>query len=107
MKEILTDFLDWMDEINNTNPMQLETDNDDIAMMYLDSGRAENLVRQGVPQPVQTADPMEKLFTFFKCMCGGDLDINGAESDKEKLTLHFDCLQCGTKWKTSFHFEEE
>ncbi len=46
MKALLTDFLDWMNEINSTNPMQLETDHDDIAMMYLDSGRAETVVGQ-------------------------------------------------------------
>jgi hypothetical protein len=36
---LLMGFMEWMDEINETLPMQLETDNDDIVMMYLDEVR--------------------------------------------------------------------
>lgn len=35
MKDMLIKFLEWMNEINRTDPMRLETDNDDIAMMFL------------------------------------------------------------------------
>jgi len=35
-KQEIEHFLDWMDKINASNPMQLETDNEDIALMYLD-----------------------------------------------------------------------
>ena len=35
MKELLIKFLEWMNEINSKEPMKLETDNEDIAMMFL------------------------------------------------------------------------
>ncbi len=38
-QSLLVDFLEWMNEITQQHPMMLETDNDDIAMMYLGSDR--------------------------------------------------------------------
>jgi len=35
-KQILLDFLEWMDKTAAENPMQLETDNEDIVLMYLE-----------------------------------------------------------------------
>jgi hypothetical protein len=34
-KQELIDFLEWMNKTAQENPMMLETDNDDIAQMYL------------------------------------------------------------------------
>ena len=36
---LLVDFLEWMNEVTQQHPMVLETDNDDIAMMYLGTDR--------------------------------------------------------------------
>ena len=38
----LMEFLTWMDKMNATEPMKLETDNDDIAMMFLDERNKSN-----------------------------------------------------------------
>ena len=35
-KEMLIGFLDWMDSMMQSSPMIFETDNEDVAMMYLD-----------------------------------------------------------------------
>lgn len=35
MKEALIIFLEWMNQTTIDNPMMLETDNDDIVMMFL------------------------------------------------------------------------
>jgi gamma-glutamylcyclotransferase (GGCT)/AIG2-like uncharacterized protein YtfP len=32
---MLVDFLEWMNKVANEEPMQFETDNEDIAQMYL------------------------------------------------------------------------
>lgn len=34
--KFLVEFLEWMNKINSETPMQLETDDDDIAMMFLE-----------------------------------------------------------------------
>lgn len=68
-----------------------------------ESNPAEVLVIKKTPEDIA----IENLLAFFKCFCGGTLEINGAESDGQKVTLHFGCMDCETKWKTSFHFEEE
>jgi len=35
-RQILLDFLDWMDKIMKNEPFKLETDNDDMVDMYLE-----------------------------------------------------------------------
>ena len=35
-KRLIIKFLEWTNKINAKSPMQLETDNDDIATMFLD-----------------------------------------------------------------------
>ncbi len=37
VKDALLELFNWMDEINRTNPMQLETDNEDIVEMFLEA----------------------------------------------------------------------
>lgn len=34
-QNLLVLFLDWMNEVANSDPMQFETDHDDIALMFL------------------------------------------------------------------------
>lgn len=36
MKEDLIEFLNWIDYVMEKDPMSLETENDDIAQMYID-----------------------------------------------------------------------
>ena len=36
-KQEIIDFLEWMNQISQEDPMRLETDHEDIAMMYLES----------------------------------------------------------------------
>ena len=41
MKEILVKFLEWMNEINATDPMRLETDFEDIVEMFMEENNIE------------------------------------------------------------------
>ncbi len=35
MEKTIIEFLEWMDKINSSEPMKLETDNKDLAKMFL------------------------------------------------------------------------
>lgn len=41
MKEILVKFLEWMNEVNASTPMRLETDFEDIAEMFMEENNIE------------------------------------------------------------------
>jgi len=41
MKEILIKFLEWMNEVSRKQPMRLETDFDDIIMMFMEECKLE------------------------------------------------------------------
>jgi len=44
MKKIILDFLEWMDKIVKDHPMTLETDNEDVAEMFLSDYKKEKKI---------------------------------------------------------------
>ena len=93
-KEELITFLDWMDDKTMKEPFSLETDNDDIAMMYIEEKEQKHTCIVNEPQAWPTGlyvsviciTPMPESWMNASCKrscspsdwCkGGKCDLNG------------------------------
>jgi len=81
-KEQLIDFLEWMNETAEHNPMILETDNEDIAEMCLSS------IGYGEVDPTLPTTKPESLCEHHKGSSRAIID--GVE--------HWQCMKC-KEWK--------
>jgi len=66
MKEILIKFLEWMNKTTMENPMQLETDNEDIAMMFLAENRQYGYVKRGIERKALNKEFQKKHADLIK-----------------------------------------
>lgn len=82
LTKLLTDFLDWVDLVGRNHPMQLETDNDDIAMMYLDEERADAIINK------KELDENGLLPCPF---CGSKPNFGSLGGDKQNFLIWCDC----------------
>jgi len=71
-KEQLIDFLEWMNETAEHNPMMLETDNEDIAQMYLSS--IQQISKEPCAHPYYAV--LEKEKGCSKCLLCGEFVIS-------------------------------
>lgn len=73
MKEIIIDLLQWMNDEASKNPMMFETDNDDIAEMYLAYKHHQSKVNNGALDDVIVIKGDDSLpTTEFKMFDGDD-----------------------------------
>lgn len=87
MKNKLIHFLGWMNRKAADEPMSLETDHDDIAMMYL----------QDFPQSVPTDEKIEELSNEWMANLEKAYIKDKVEFTKESLFWERINYRCGMK----------
>lgn len=64
-QELIIDFLEWMNEVVQNSPMRLETDNDDIAIMYLKEKNFLDTPKPLKPIPKQCISEDVDMFNYI------------------------------------------